>query len=38
MKETFNVLIRFSTLSKIVIKTDFVAIWVLSGRMIVLTK
>ena len=38
MKETFNVLVRFSTLSKIVIKTDFVAIWVLSGRMIVLTK
>ena len=38
MKETFNAFVRFSTLSKSVIKIDFMAIWVLSGRMIVLTK
>ena len=38
MKETFNAFVRFSTLSKNVIKIDFMAIWVLSGRMIVLTK
>ena len=38
MKETFNAFVRFSTLSKNVIKIDFMAIWVLSGRIAVLTK
>ena len=38
MKKTFNVFVRFSTLSKNVIKIDFMAIRVLSGRMTVLTK
>ena len=38
MKGTVNAFVRFSTLSKNVIKIDFMAIWVLSGRMIVLTK
>ena len=38
MKETFNAFVRFSTLSKNVIKIDFMAIRVLSRRMTVLIK
>ena len=38
MKETFDAFARFSTLSKNVIKIDFMVIWVLSKNMTVLTK
>ena len=38
MKETFNASVRLSTLSKTVIKIDFMVIWVLSKNMTVLTK
>ena len=38
MKETLNSFVRFFTLSKNVIKIDFMALWVLSKKMTVLTK
>ena len=37
-RETFNSFVRFSTLSKNVIMIRFMTMWVLSGRMTVLTK
>ena len=35
MKETFNAFVRFSTLSKNVIKIDFLAMWLLSKKMLI---